>query len=253
MTVASFRFYAELNIFLAPQWRQLRFSAACARDASVKHMIEALGVPHTEVELILVNAAPVDFSYRIAHGDVISVFPCFSTLELNGLASLREKGENRFIADSHLGKLARDLRMLGFDVLYRNDFADNEIADIALTDQRIVLTRDRDLLIRKSIERGCYLYAKRPAEQLHEVLRRYRLAGEARPLTRCLGCNGLLVAVDKAEIRHRLPGRSGACAERFFTCQGCEQIFWDGTHATRMRARVLELLSTPTVFLCAGT
>lgn len=243
VTTASFRFYAELNTFLAPQWRQSLFSVPCARDATVKHMIEALGVPHTEVELILVNASPADFTYRIADGDSISVFPYFATLELDGASSLRGVGENLFIADSHLGKLARDLRMLGFDVLYRNDFSDNEIAEMALAEGRIVLTRDRDLLIRKSIERGCYMYAKRPADQLREVLRRYCLSEEARPLSRCLGCNALLVAVDKSRILHRLPPRSGALAERFFICQGCQQVFWDGSHTTRMRARVWELLN----------
>ncbi|HEV2609051.1 MAG TPA: DUF5615 family PIN-like protein, partial [Noviherbaspirillum sp.] len=153
MASAEFRFYAELNQFLAPACRQRSCIRTFPQGATVKHMIEALGVPHTEVELILVNGDPVDFSYRLADRDRVSVYPCFSNVDVAPLARLRAPNEEapRFIADAHLGQLAKSLRMLGFDVLYRNDFGDLEVAAIAAEENRIVLTRDRDLLIRKDI------------------------------------------------------------------------------------------------------
>lgn len=244
MTIAFFRFYAELNVFLKPPYRQRMFDYPCSLDASVKHMIEALGVPHTEVDLILVNQQAVDFSYRLQHQDRISVYPWFANPGWRtGLpGSLQPSGNALFIADAHLGKLARDLRMLGFDVLYRNDFADADVVHIATQENRIVLTRDRDLLIRKAIERGCYLYATSPSAQLHQVIARYQLADRITPLSRCLNCNGLLCAVDRQAVLHRLPARSSACSRHFFICAGCEQVYWDGSHTARMRKRVAEML-----------
>jgi hypothetical protein len=243
---AYFRFYAELNAFLSPPHRQRLFDVECARDASAKHMIEALGVPHTQVELILANGTPVDFSYRLRSGDWLSVYPYFSSPAIapvpGSLRSRSDLTDLRFIADSHLGKLARDLRMLGFDVLYRNDFSDAEIAAVAAGEGRVVLTRDRDLLIRKSIARGCYLHATAVEDQLREVIRRYRLNGKGRPLTRCLRCNRLLEEVDKAAVERRLPQRSAASSERFFVCGACDKVYWEGSHTARMRARVLDLL-----------
>lgn len=151
MVTAQFRFYAELNDILAPMHRQRSFSRSCSRDASVKHMIEALGVPHTEVERINVNGESVDFSYRLCDGDSVSIYPAFGMIDMDPTVPLRPPVQaiGRFIADAHLGQLAKHLRMLGFDVLYRNDFSDAEVAHIAATEDRIVLTRDRDLLIRR--------------------------------------------------------------------------------------------------------
>lgn len=244
MTTAQFRFYAELNNFLSPPFRQRRFSKPCSQDASVKHMIEALGVPHTEVELIIVNGQSVDFSYRLADGDEVSVYPSFGTDDLGFAVPLRPplQGRERFIADAHLGQLAKHLRMLGFDVLYRNDFSDAEVARIAATEERIVLTRDRDLLIRKEIVRGCYLHALGSEEQLVEVLGRFKLVQSARAFSRCLTCNGALQLVDKSDIAHRVPHHSRNCYDRFYECQGCAQVYWEGSHVTRMRERVAQML-----------
>lgn len=246
MTRAWFRFYAELNWFVSPALRQRSFESACSRDASVKHMIEALGVPHTEVALILVNGEPVDFSYRLCEQDHVSVYPRFAFL--NGDVQITEflqpQGLPVFVADAHLGRLARDLRMLGFDVLYRNDFTDDEIVRIVLRDGRIVLTRDRDLLMRKSIARGCYVYATAGDRQLSEVMERYGLAGQIRPLSRCLKCNGLLEPVAREAVEPHLPARSGACQQHFRRCTVCRQVYWEGAHVKRMRGRIAALLET---------
>lgn len=241
--IAHFRFYVELNDFLAPALRQRRFSRACSRDASVKHMIEAFGVPHTEVDLILVNDEPVDFSHRLCDGERVSVYPCFGTLGLAPPLRLRPAlGDKRFIADAHLGQLAKNLRMLGFNVLYRNDYSDAEVARIAAGDERIVLTRDRDLLIRKEIVHGCYLHAVDGDEQMVEVIRRFDLASSVHALTRCLTCNGRLRAVDKSEVEHRVPRHSREAYQRFYECGDCAQVYWEGSHAARMRARVAAML-----------
>lgn len=246
VTTVQFRFYAELNDFLAP-WQRLKiFSQICSRDASVKHMIEALGVPHTEVELILVDGLSVDFSHRLADGEFVSVYPAFNTIDVSPLICLRppHKRPARFIADAHLGQLARNLRMLGFDVLYRNDYSDAEVARIAAGEERVVLTRDRDLLIRKEIVHGCYLHSVGCEEQLAEVLTRFELASSAQAFSRCLNCNGLLQAVAKRDVEHRVPLHSRMVYDRFYECQGCLQLYWEGSHVARMRQRVEKMLGT---------
>lgn len=241
---AYFHFHAELNNFLAPPLRQRSFSRRCSRDASVKHMIEALGVPHTEVELIVVNGASVDFSYRLCDGDRVGVYPCAGSTGVPGPVLLRPQapGVARFIADAHLGQLAKRLRMLGFDVLYRNDYSDAEVARIAASEERIVLTRDRDLLIRKEITRGCYLHAVAGDAQLTEVVNRFGLAQRVRAFSRCLTCNGVLRSVEKAAVVQRVPQHSRQAYERFYECQDCAQVYWEGSHVARMRLRVEQAL-----------
>jgi hypothetical protein len=237
---AEFRFYAELNRFLAPCHRQRSFNYPLSRDATVKHMIEALGAPHTEVELILVNGESVDFSYRLRDGQRISVYPYFGTLDITPLTRLRDKPPHvgKFIADAHLGQLAKNLRMLGFDVLYRNDYSDAEIARIAVQDERIVLTRDRDLLIRKEIVRGCYVHAISSDEQVAEVVARFGLSDIARAFSRCLNCNGMLRVVEKSTIADRVPHHSRQFYDRFFECDACARVYWEGSHVVRMRRRI---------------
>jgi uncharacterized protein with PIN domain len=244
VTIASFRFYAELNNFLGPHQRQRRFDHPCARDASVKHMIEALGVPHTEVGMILVNGSAVGFGHRLGDGDAVSVYPAFSRCDVGTGSLLRSppSGGCRFVADAHLGLLARQLRMLGFDALYRNDYRDAEVAEISAAEDRIVLTRDRDLLIRKEIVHGCYLHATACPGQVTEVLVRYRLARAARVFTRCLDCNGVLHGVPKAAVAHRVPAASRQVYERFYECTGCAKVYWEGSHVQRMRQQVQRLL-----------
>ncbi|OWW21974.1 Mut7-C RNAse domain-containing protein [Noviherbaspirillum denitrificans] len=244
MASAHFRFYAELNNFLAPSHRQRTFIHPCSRDATVKHMIEALGVPHTEVELICIDGEPADFAYRLQGGERVSVYPAFSTIDITPTLRLRpEPGtQGRFIADAHLGQLAKSLRMLGFDVLYRNDYSDAEVARIAAVEDRIVLTRDRDLLIRKEIVRGCYLHALDNEAQIAEVMLRFRLAPHVREFSRCLTCNGELHAVDKQAVAHRVPQHSRQFYEHFFQCAGCEQVYWEGSHVARMRLRIAQML-----------
>lgn len=246
METAEFRFYAELNRFLTPAHRQQSFIHPLSRDATVKHMIEALGVPHTEVELILVNGESVDFSHRLRHGERVSVYPWFRTLDVGPVTKVpgRSLHSGKFIADAHLGQLAKNLRMLGFDVLYRNDYSDAEVVRIAVEEDRSVLTRDRDLLIRKEVVVGCYLHAVAGEEQVAEVVMRFRLTGNARAFSRCLNCNGVLKAVEKSAVADRVPMHSRQFYDRFFECDACARIYWEGSHVARMRARIVRMLGT---------
>lgn len=240
MVTATFRFYEELNDFLAPAQRGRTFASRCARAATTKHMIEALGVPHTEVELVLVNGESVGFERVLAEGDRVAVYPKFETLDITPLLRVRERPLRavRFVADAHLGGLAHLLRMTGFDTLYDNGFRDDEIERLAQAEQRIVLTRDRELLKRRTITHGCYVRALRSQAQLREVFDRLDLARSAQPFTRCLSCNALLQPVEKAVVQERLPPQVRARHERFSACPGCGRIFWEGTHWRRMRELV---------------
>ncbi|HEX8874337.1 MAG TPA: Mut7-C RNAse domain-containing protein [Nitrosospira sp.] len=246
MVTATFRFYEELNDFLPPERRKLEFASPCARAATTKHMIEALGVPHTEVELILVNGESVGFDRLLEEGDRVAVFPKFEMLDVTPALRVREHPLRviRFIADAHMGGLAHLLRMAGFDTLYDNNFHDNEIEAIVVRDGRIVLTRDRELLKRRAITHGCYVHALKPSEQFCEIFDRLDLARGARPFTLCLECNTPLHAIEKAKVLERLPQSVRERFEKFSTCDNCHRVFWEGSHWQRMR----DLLAT-----CIGT
>jgi uncharacterized protein with PIN domain len=207
-------------------------------------MIEALGVPHTEVELVLVNGESVAFDRVLGEGDRVAVYPVFEAFDVTPLLRVREQAlrETRFVADAHLGGLAHLLRLFGFDTLYDNHFQDDEITRIAVEHRRIVLTRDRGLLKRRDITHGCYVRALHREQQLREVFERLDLVGSARPFTRCLRCNGLLHAVDKATVVDRLPDGIQARHDRFACCDGCGQVFWEGSHWRRMSELVRTLV-----------
>lgn len=237
MARAEFRFYEELNDFLAPERRKRDFFYDCARAATVKNAIEALGVPHTEVELILVNGESVDFDHLLREGDRVAVYPRFEAFDVGPLLRVRPEPLRvvRFVADAHLGGLARLLRMLGFDTLYSNDLDDDDIVNTANREGRVVLTRDRELLKRRELSHGCYVHALKPKEQFEEVVERLQLASAARPFSLCLHCNLPLRPADKAGVMERLPPRIAEAYERFCTCDGCGRVFWEGSHWDRMR------------------
>ena len=249
MVVATFRFYGELNDFLARDRRGREIAAPCARADTTKHMVEALGVPHTEVELVLLNGAPAGLDDLLADGDRVAVYPRFTGIDVAGVARVvtQPAGRLRFAADAHLGGLARLLRMAGFDTIYRNDIDDDAIEALALDDGRIALTRDRELLKRRGVDFGCHVRALRPDGQLREVALRYGLAERARPFTLCLHCNALLRAVAKDDVRERLPPAVRATQDDFRTCDACGRVYWRGTHWQRMRALLAAALGASPV------
>ncbi|PYV45686.1 MAG: twitching motility protein PilT [Acidobacteria bacterium] len=244
MSVAYFRFYAELNDFLAPARRMLTFAHSFRGRVSIKDMIEALGVPHTEVDLILVNGVSVDFSYLVRSADRVSVYPVFESLDITPVLRVRPHPlrETRFVLDIHLGKLARYLRLLGFDSLYRNDFEDEELVNLSSRQGRILLTRDRGLLKRSLVTHGYCLRETNSQRQLTEVLRRFDLFGSVHPFQRCLRCNGVLERAEKATIQAQLLSATRQYFEDFRWCSGCGKIYWQGSHYQRMQEFIEKLV-----------
>lgn len=243
---AQFRFYAELNDHLPPEKNGHNIVHPFQPGATVKDRIEALGVPHTEVDLILVNGESVDFSYAVQDGDRVSVYPVFEAIDISSLLRVRPHPlrDPKFVLDGHLGRLAAYLRLLGFDTLYRNDYGDAELARIEREDTRILLTRDRGLLKRASVERGYFVRETKPREQVAEVVRRFDLFGSVRPFCRCLDCNGLLRAVGKDAIANRLPPRTKEGRNEFQLCEACSKVYWKGSHYARMLGFVEAIAAT---------
>jgi len=243
MARIELRFYEELNDFLAPALRKVAIPHAFDRRASVKDVIESFGVPHTEVDIILVNGHSVDFSYLVRDGDRISVYPVFESLDISPLVRLRPAPLRTpaFVLDSNLGRLARYLRLLGFDCLYENNFDDATVASIAAREQRIVLTRDRALLQRKLITRGYFVREVRPRPQVKEVLARFDLYRLVTPFKRCIRCNGELQVVDKQAIEQRLEPKTRKYFDTFRMCTDCGQIYWQGSHHARSLRLIEEL------------
>lgn len=234
--VASFRFYAELNDFLPPGRRQATFGHRVAAQTAVKDAVESLGVPHTEIDLILVNGESVDFSYRIHEHDRISVYPVFEAIDIGQLTKVRPDPLRRvqFILDVHLGRLAAFLRLAGFDALYRRDFSDEELALRAAGEHRILLTRDQGLLKRRSVSHGFWIRNTDPRRQLVEVLKRLDLTRLVQPFTRCLRCNEPLRDVSLDAVRDRVPPRVRMQQPAFRVCRRCARVYWKGSHYDAM-------------------
>lgn len=241
MRHARFRFYAELNDFLTLDRRGMEFEHAFELPGSVKDMVESLGVPHTEVALLLINGASVPFTATVNDADRVVAFPAFRALDVSGLSKVLAPPlpDTRFVLDIHLGRLATYLRMAGFDALYRNDYSDEQLAEVSIREQRIVLTMDRGLLKRNSITHGYFVRSSNPRQQLAEVMRRFSLFGNIAPFTRCLECNQPLVSARKEDVLDRLPQRVKELHSAFAVCPSCSRVFWKGSHYEHMR-RFLE-------------
>jgi len=237
MNTAIFRFYAELNDFLPSALRHKAFDHPFRGTPAVKDTIESLNVPHTEVDLILINGVPATFSARLSDGDRVSVYPVFEALDIGPLVRLRPHPlrETRFLLDVHLGRLARSLRLLGFDSDYGNNYEDDELSDRATHEGRILLTRDRGLLKRSAIERGYCVRQTRPREQVLEILARFDLVGSINPFSRCMACNAVLRLVSKSEVRESVPAHVRDLHDDFTRCEGCGRVYWRGSHYDRLK------------------
>lgn len=236
--VAFFRFYSHLNELLPKYRRFQQLPVAFKGRQSVKHLIESLGVPHTEVDLVLVNGKPKRFSYIPRNAERVSVYPRFVKLPMPAAIRLQPEDPQilRFSADGHLGQLVRYLRMLGFDTYYRNNVGDAELAEIAEDQQRILLTRDRGLLKRKAIKQGYLIRQRDPRQQLLSVVRRYNLMAISQPFTRCMVCNGKLISVQKEAIMDRLEPKTKVYFQEFKQCAACRKIYWAGSHHAHLCA-----------------
>jgi hypothetical protein len=237
MKYCSIRFYAELNDFLLRERRQVAFNHFFSGKPSIKDLIESLGVPHTEVDLILVNGESVEFSRQVQNGDRISVYPVFETINISPIVRVRPipLRKVRFVLDVHLGKLVLYLRMVGFDTLYNNEFSDDELVRISANERRILLTRDRGLLKRSNVTHGYYVRATNPPLQLVEVLHRFDLFKMSQPFRRCLRCNEMLEPAPKEKVEDHLPPKVREQFAEFSLCRGCGRIYWKGSHYERMK------------------
>lgn len=237
MTQIELRFYQSLNDFVEPALRNAVIVHHLNRRASVKDIIESFNVPHTEIEQILVNNHAVGFNYIIRYGDYVQVYPAPFVPIITPTFALRPPSLRPplFVIDANLGKLARYLRLLGLDCLYRNDYNDDTVAKIADVQRRTVLTRDRTLLQRRIIVYGYFVRACLPKIQVKEVLNRFDLYPLLKPLTRCSHCNGSLIEIEKQKIAHRLEPLTKQHYHRFLICTVCNQIYWHGSHCKHVQ------------------
>jgi uncharacterized protein with PIN domain len=231
------RFYGSLNDFLPPAQRRSTLVRVFEGSPSVKDLVESFGVPHPEIDLLIVDGESVDFSYRVRDGDRVAVYSLIRGLDLGDAVRLRPppQTEPRFVADVHLGRLAAYLRLAGFDTKYRNDSSDGEIVAIAASEDRVLLTRDVGVLKHGIVTRGYCLRETQPAGQLVEVLRQFDLVPGAAPFTRCVRCNSPLQAVTRERVQHMLPERTREHYREFSLCPTCSRIYWRGSHYSRMK------------------
>ena len=243
MKRAHFRFYAELNDFLPRERRMTAFAHDFSGHRSVRSLIEDLGAPRTEVDVILINGRSVDFDCPVEDGDMVSVYPVFESLDVTPLTRLRPKPlrQTRFLADAHLGRLAAHLRLLGFDTTLAQDEEDAELVETSRRDRRILLTRDRELLKHGSLTHGLFVHATQPRQQLVEVLHRMDLNRSIRPFSRCLKCNQPLQPIAAESVAGRIPPAVAGRYDVFRQCPLCTRIYWPGSHYLRMQ-RFLESL-----------
>lgn len=234
---AEFRFYEELNDFLPVGRRKVSFVQPFHGTPAVRDVIQAIGVPHSAVDLLLVDGHSVDFEHRLRGGERVAVYPVFERLDITPLVHLRPQPlrRTRFVLDVHLGRLARYLRMLGFDSAWQRGWDDSQIIDRALDEGRIILTRDVGILKQKRVSHAYWLRSMRPERQLAEVVAALSLQTQLRPFTRCMECNGSLRPVAREELAGRIDADIRERFQRFWECPACGRVYWQGSHWRRMQ------------------
>jgi len=242
MMHATFLIDDELSFFLPRRHRHRPIEHVVDRRASVKDMVESLGVPHSEIDVLVVNGRSVDFSYIVQPEDHVHVHA--RSIDLPDRIELRAPYpvRPRFILDIHLGRLASYLRMLGFDTLYRNDYPDDELAQVAHDECRILLTRDVGLLKRSLVTYGYYVRNTDPKKRIVEIMERFDLGEYLEPFKHCLKCNGLLRIAAKEEIKGRIRPDTAKYYDEFHLCLDCNQVYWKGSHYEKMVALLDALL-----------
>jgi hypothetical protein len=243
MAQATFQFHGSLNFFLPAARQDRTFPHEFDWKGSIKDRVESLGVPHPEIEALVVNGRAVDFTYIIQSGDHIEVYGA-DTPPPTEPVPLRPPypGRPAFVLDQHLGRLAAYLRMLGFDTLYRNDYHDEELAQISDEQTRILLTRDVGLLKRGRVVYGCYVRETNRHRQLAEITQRFHLQPMVAPFKHCMKCNGLLDSVPKEQIDQHLPDATAHYYDEFHRCRSCGRVYWKGPHYQRMQTLMEQII-----------
>jgi uncharacterized protein with PIN domain len=235
--------HGDLDFFVRKAARGRTIERSLSEKTSVKDVIEACGVPHPEVDLILVNRQPVDFQYGIADAADIELYPAGTPVTQFKGKRLQIPTVSKFVADGHLGRLVRNLRLLGFDVAYDPRAGDRQLLAIMERENRALLTRDRRLLMHKVVKTGYSPRSQDADEQTVEVIRRFDLLGSIASFTRCLRCNAPLRKISKAEIIERLEPLTKIYYEQFRRCTGCGQIYWAGSHFSKLQRRLEQIRS----------
>jgi uncharacterized protein with PIN domain len=233
---AVLSFHEDLRFLLKREERAEFVVRVLSHKSSVKDVIESCGVPHPEVDLIVCNGQPVDFAFQLEADAAIDIFPI--STNLFPAFRLQDRGVAAFVADGHLGKLVRELRLLGIDVSYRHDADDKQLLDTAVRENRALLTRDRPLLMHKVVRSGYFPRSQDPLEQVVEVIRRFALADKVTPFARCLRCNGLLTTASKESILSQLEPLTRLYYNDFLKCSQCGRAYWRGSHMERLNKRV---------------
>jgi uncharacterized protein with PIN domain/sulfur carrier protein ThiS len=229
------RAYEELNDYLPPGHRRRGFPVELPPGATLADLLHRLGIPVEAVDLALADGEPVLSGSRLGTVSRVALYPVFERFDIAALAPSPRR-RSRFFADEHLARLARYLRLAGFDTLLAQGLADEELVARAEAQQRIVLTRDRGLLARHRPSRALYVVGGRPHDQLAQVIASLQLEHAARPFTRCMVCNGVLEDVGRGAIAHRVPASVARDHDTFLACSGCDRVYWPGSHVRRMRA-----------------
>ena len=232
MSTAHFLFLGRLKDFLRRDQKEQNVRLEFRGQQSIKHLIESLGVPHPEIGRVQINDQEGTLGTITRDGDQVQVYPIPDGCPI----------EPRFLLDNHLGRLAAYLRMLGFDCLYHRDYSDEELAELLLLEERILLTRDRRLLMRKAVLYGYCPRSLDSLQQLTEVIQRFDLAKQIKPFHRCLRCNHSLEPVSKEAVVDRLEPLTKIYFDEFQICSNCKQIYWKGSHYERM-ARLVEQMT----------
>ena len=234
--LATLRVYGELHDFLPPSDRQVTVVVPFSRGTTVKDLIEARGVPHTEIDLVLVNGESVDFGCPLGDGDRVAAYPVFEALDVAPVTRVRAEPLRviRFVLDVHLGRLARYLRLAGFDTLYDRAAGDDRLAELSRDEHRVLLTRDQGLLKRRVVTHGYCVRSTAPSRQLAEVVSRFDLRRLVRPFSRCTVCNGVLASAARSDVAAEVPERSREQFTEFLRCPTCRRIYWKGSHFPRL-------------------
>ena len=237
------RFHGDLSVFLRSKAGDAVVERPLAEKTSIKDVIESCGVPHTEVDLILVDAQPAGFGHTVDNDATVEVFPVEEGGTVYTDKGLQSVGISRFVSDGHLGRLTRNLRLIGFDVAYHQNANDEQLLEIMARENRALLTRDRRLLMHGIVQHGYYPRSQNADEQTIEIVRRFDLSELIAPFTRCLRCNAPLEEAAKADVIDKLEPLTKIYYDQFRRCPDCKQIYWPGSHFPKLQKRIEEIRS----------